>query len=75
MRDANNGKYVRPAPLYDFDHALDDRGMYLISDFISTLNKHSEYVDKFITLCSNPYIPEIFDGRTLKIRGLLNEIR
>ena len=75
LRDANTGKYVRPAPLYDFDHALDDRGMFLISDFITTLNKHSEYVDKFITLCNNPDIPEIFKGRTLKIRRFLNEIK
>ena len=37
LRDADSGAYLRPAPLYDFDHALDDKTDFMIKDLIKTV--------------------------------------
>lgn len=41
LRSSTSGKYLRPAPLYDFDHALGDTYGSLINDFVSLL-KHQD---------------------------------
>lgn len=52
MRDTNTGEYLHPAPLYDFDHALDSNYGYdiLISDVIELILQRREYLDEAMTI-------------------------
>lgn len=63
LRNSETGVYLGPAPMYDFDHALDDRGMFLIGDFARLLLKDfRDYIDLF-----NNYCKVIIKSNTLDI--------
>lgn len=52
LRDTNTGEYLRPAPLYDFDHALDSKSGYdiLVSDVIALILNKREYLNEALTI-------------------------
>ena len=37
LRSTDTGKYLYPAPLYDFDHVLEDARGYLLADFLKAI--------------------------------------
>ncbi len=53
LRDADTGTYLGPAPIFDFDHALDARGTgrdFLTADVTNTLKESSDGVKRFLEL-------------------------
>lgn len=52
LRNTATGDYVKPAPLYDFDHALDSTLQYdlLIKDTISAVQKNG-HIDELLRIC------------------------
>lgn len=79
LRDTNTGEYLRPAPLYDFDHALDSKSGYdiLISDVIDLILKRREYLDEAMTILDiAPRVKGInplFAIRAVKLKDTLLE--
>lgn len=56
LRDSNSGEYLRMAPLYDFDHALDSNKLndYIITDLVTCLKelKNKLYMEETIRICN-----------------------
>jgi len=68
LRDANTGKYLSMAPLFDFDHALDAKGTTdsLLLDAINISKSNKQYKEEAIrisTIIANNTSNEVFKKR------------
>lgn len=75
LKSSNTGKYISPAPLYDFDHALDSKLSCdrLIEDAVSAMRKFG-YIQEAIRICNtvlNLDTAQIFKLRTTEALKLL----
>ena len=73
MRDADNGKYIRMAPLYDFDHALDakESNDILIKNAVRFAQNNTEFniaAKAVLNAVSGTDCNSIFKMRAEKIR-------
>ena len=77
LRDANTGEYVKMAPLYDFDHALDsvqyEKADFLIRELLEI--KEPCYIDEIKRICdiAKDYPHEIFSKRAELILKNINK--
>ena len=73
LRDAKTGEYLKQAPLYDFDHALDVKGTrdILIDDLVETVHsvckEYREEVNRILMDVSNSDLNTIFVVRAKEI--------
>lgn len=75
LRSSTTGEYLRPAPLYDFDHALDDTHGILIKDFVQLLKSQDSGVAKIVinklNIIDRLDTMQIFKDRAKMILGLI----
>lgn len=52
LRSSDTGEYISPAPLYDFDHALDSMSVIdrLIRDAVEVIRKYG-FIHEAIRIC------------------------
>lgn len=76
LRDTNNGQYVRMAPLYDFDHALDSKlkSDRLITDTIQVIKLRQEYIIEAIKICKTAISSNINSIFSLRANTILDKI-
>lgn len=76
LRSTHTGEYVRMAPLYDFDHALDSTSDndIMITDLVSTF-KSSKYRKEIECLCERVANVETLDIFKKKARAIYNKMR
>lgn len=77
LRDTNTGEYISPAPLYDFDHALDSKldNDRLIQDVAKVVHYNKGYVDEVKRICNTVLsVSEnrVFRRRATTLYNLLN---
>ena len=75
LRDANTGAYLSPAPLYDFDHALDSKSSLdrLIKDAVIATRDfgYMEEAQRICSIIAVSTINDIFRMRALKLNELI----
>lgn len=75
LQDSNTGDYIGMAPLYDFDHALDDSSAEVADVFLDSLSslENEEYVNEVLRICkrASEFDVSIFSQRASYI---LNEL-